>query len=463
MKGLTTNQGLRDLRFDKLPDIPKIWIDFLNSALSVLPAPSVKHTFAEKAEAVRSQSIQRIDLARVFIGGNDQRSPKARENLRLLRQPESLAVVANLHTGLFGGSAFQILKCLSAIKVCDELGKHAITAVPVGWIDTVPSVASSPFSLNLLDSDSELHTLQFPQPNTDGPFPTDPLPPGPIAVSLNQVEKIGQGNFDPEIIELLKASFHPGTTMARATGQLLSTLMEEWGMLVVDPSAPELLSDISKIDHGAPVLESAHRAFLIQCSMLPVIASIIDPEEVESCISAQRHLDGNGLEQPLAWPRASATIMDSRSSRTLERYHLQLRQLYAGEQRIVDDLRNTMPRTALEKLDSLRAEAETRIAGLKTLNSAGKEFGKTVDSNRGKILFQIDKLAEHFEAACKRRSETAERQIHKACNFLAPNGKLQERELAGIQLPLRYSRSILRSLYEKLDILDSDHQIIFME
>jgi uncharacterized protein YllA (UPF0747 family) len=459
---------LRELRFDELPDIPKIWIDFLNSALSILPAPSVKHTFAEKAEAVRRQLVQRIDLTRVFVGSNDRRSPKAWENLRLLRQPESVAVIANLYACLFGGSAFQILKCLTAIKVCDELRKHAIAAVPVGWINTVPSVPSSPFSLNLLDGDSELHTLQFPQPNTEDPFATDPLPLGSIALPLNTVEEIGHGKFDPETIELLKASFQPGETMARATGQLLSTLMEEWGMLVVDPLAVdpfalELQSDIPKIGRGMPVFENAHRTYLIQRAMLPVIASIIDPEEVESCISAQRHLGRIGLEQPLAWPRASATIVDSRSSRILERYHLQLRQLYAGEQKIMGDLINTMPRTALEKLDSLRAEVETRIAGLKTLNSSGKDFGKTVDSSRERILFQIDKLVEHFEAAWKRRSETAERQIHKACNFLAPNGKLQERELAGIQLPLRYSRSVLRSLYEKLDILNSDHQIILME
>jgi hypothetical protein len=55
------------------------------------------------------------------------------------------------------------------------------------------------------------------------------------------------------------------------------------------------------------------------------------------------------------------------------------------------------------------------------------------------------------------------RQISRTCNALAPNGRIQERELGGIQMLLRYSCAALRPLYEKLDILSREHQLIAMD
>jgi uncharacterized protein YllA (UPF0747 family) len=451
---------LSELRFEELPGIPKIWVDFLNSTLSALPASSAIHTLAERAAEVRRRSIPRDDIDRIFIGSHAQRSVKASQNIQQLRQQDSVVVSTNLYPSLFGGPGFQILKCLTAIKVCDELSKRAISALPVCWIDAAPPIGFSVYSIHLLDSESGLHRLQFPQPDTKGFLPTEQLSLSQISLPISQIKEIGQGTFDPEMVEILKASFRSGITMAQATGHLIAALTEEWGMIVVDSSAPEFQSVLPQTAYEAP---SGERTYLFQSSLLPVISCVIDPGEVSSFISAQSFFDKFDLVQPLAWPQTSATIMDIRSRRTLERYNLELRRLYSGEQTIMSDLQNAMPRTVGEKLGSLRAEIETQIAGLKALNTPGKEFSKTLDSGREKVLFQIDKLAGNFESAYNRKLETARRQIHKACNFLAPGGKLQERELAGIQMPLRYSRSVLRSLYEKLDILNSEHQIILMD
>jgi uncharacterized protein YllA (UPF0747 family) len=451
------------LRFEELPGIPKIWIDFLNSALSALPAPSAMHTLAGRAELERKRAMKRDALARIFMSGQDQRSVKASENILRLRQPDSVVVTTNIYPSLFGGPAVQILKCLTAIKVCDELSKHAITAVPIGWISTAPHSSFSVFSIYLLDNESELQRLQYPESDAMGFSPADPLSAGQISPLLRQIEEIGQGSFDPEMVEILKATFQSGVTIAQATGHLLAALMEEWGMILVDPSTPEFQSILPLTAYDEPSLEDVHQTYVIQSSILPVISCVIDPDEVFSFVGAQPFFDRVDLVQPLAWPQASATLVDIRSRRTLERYNLELNRIYSGEQTILNDLQNAMAGTASKKLESLRAETEAQIAGLKELNSSGKEFAKTLDSGREKILFQIDKLAENFESARNRKLETANRQIHKACNFLAPGRKLQERQLAAIQMPLRYSRSVLRSLYEKLDILSSEHQIIFLD
>jgi uncharacterized protein YllA (UPF0747 family) len=451
------------LRFEELPGIPKIWRDFLNSALSVLPAPSAMHTLAGRAELVRRRLIARDDLDGIFIGSRNQRSAKASENIRRLRQPDSVVVTANLYPSLFGGPATQILKCLTTIKVCDELSKHAIAAVPVGWIGTALPAGFSPSFIHLPDGGSELHQLQLAPPDTNGIHSDEPLPASRISALLNQIDEFGQGAFDPEAIEILKDSFQSGATLAHATGHLLALLMEEWGLIVVDSSSSEFQTRLPDVSSTEPPLESLEKTYLSQSAILPVLSCVIDCDEVDAYVRAQPFFDRIDQVQPLAWPRTSATLIDIRSRRTLERYHLDLHQLYSGEQAIMQNIRESLPGTASEKLKSLRTEADAQIAGLKALNASSKEFGKTLDSGHEKILFQINKLIENFDAARNRKLETAERQIHKACNLLAPDGGLQERELAGVHLPLRYSRSVLRFLYEKLDILNSEHQVILMD
>jgi uncharacterized protein YllA (UPF0747 family) len=421
------------------------------------------HTLSRRAELVRRRPMKRDVLPSIFIGSRDQRSTRASENVRRLQQHDSVVVTTNLYPSLFGGPAFQILKCLTAIKACEELSKHGITAIPVGWINTAPYAGSSASAIRLLDSESELHRLQFPAPEAKEISPADQLSPSQIASLFSQIEEIGQGTFDSEMIGILRASFQPGVTIAQATGNLFAALMEDWGMLVADPSSPEFQSVLPQTAYNAPSIEDAHRATLIQNSILPVISCVIDPDEVFSFVGAQPFFDRIDQVQPLAWPQASATAMDIRSRRTLERYKLELSRLFSGEQTIMLDLQNAMPHSTAGRLDSLRSEVEAQIARLKALNSSGKELSKTLESGREKILFQINKLCEHFESARTLKLETAGRQIHKACNCLAPGGKLQERELAGIQMPLRYSRSVLTSLYEKLDILNFEHQIMLMD
>ena len=111
-----------------------------------------------------------------------------------------------------------------------------------------------------------------------------------------------------------------------------------------------------------------------------------------------------------------------------------------------------LPNSASEKLESLKLAVEAQLGALVYAGSC-----------KEKIVYQLEKLREHFEAARATKQQALRRQMRKACNFLAPNGRVQDMELAGIQIPLRYSRAGLRSLYGKLDILKFEHQLISMD
>jgi uncharacterized protein YllA (UPF0747 family) len=445
------------------------------------------HTLPVRVDAVRNRARRRENVLRALTDDGEPGSAPTPESLERLRQPETVVVVTSFYLSLLGGPASQILKCLTAIKVCEELAKHSLAAVPVCWITRGPTSAFSPSSITLLDDDSELHCLQLQPSLTRGFAAADPPPSNPVSTLFLQIEEIGRGTFDAEVFEILRGAFVPETTFSSALRRLVAALMREWEMIVVDADAPrfepiltEALAPIhnqaEKIQHllSRQTMELAEAGYvgaysdtipsaLAQSLAMPVIACVLDPYEIYSYARALPVWDEAGLPRPMVWPQSSATIVDARSRRILQRYHLSIHQLYSGEREVISKIMDTMPRSAPEKLDRLISEVEAHMAELNALVPAGSEFAKTAGSCKGKLVYQLGKLRKHFAAATARRQQAVSRQIHKACNSLAPGRRVQERELAGIQIPLRYSLSGLRSLYEKLDILQFEHQLISMD
>lgn len=409
-----------------------------------------------QADALKNQPVEREPLCHILESAEDLNSAQTLEKIKTLRHPGSVVVVAGFYPGLFGGEAYQMMKCLTAIKVCEELERHDVAAIPVCWIDTSPSADFAKRSLQLLDSESELHCRHLELPAAKDFSPCDPLPSDQISGLIAEIEELGKGSYDPEILQILKDAFNRKTTFANASARLIASLLEEWGMIVIDSHSLELQS---LADHAMQTLPRS----LIQNAVLPVLAAVIDPYEIDLHAGRQQAFESSGRIQPMAWPQASATIIDARSRRTLDRYDLNLPRLYGGWEALAGRFADAMPRGASEKLLSLRQEVEERIDRLKVLGPAESDFGKEADSAREKILFQLDRVRTNFDAACQRKRETVGRHIRRACNALAPNGRIQERELAGIYLPLRHSRAALRSLYERLDILSLEHQLIFMD
>ena len=478
-------KGLSELKFEELPEIPRIWIDFVSSKLSFLPAPREMKKLREIADAVKAQTTKRKRLFQILTNGEILDSVQ-RDNIQQLLQPESVAVVTNFYPSLLGGHVSQILKCLTAVKVCEELAKDGILSVPVCWVNTAAPLGFSTRSVSLLDDESELHRLQLSE--AANPIPGEPVPSSQAPDLLQQIEEFGRRTYDTEALEILRAVLAPSTPFPSPSARLAAALMKEWRLIVLDDGAPGFKSildeafipirsqtqeiqsllqkraaELAASGYFEAFSEGSVPACLIPSLVLPAIACVIDPHEVYGYAKALPILDAASMPRPAAWPQASATILDARSRRILERYDLSLHQLYSGEEEVVKKIMEALPNSMPEKIKRLKLEVETRVAELAAMASAESEFADSAKSCGGKVLYQLEKVQTQFEAAIQRKQQAVRHQIHKACNFLAPNQGIQEMELAGIQIPLRYSRSGLRSLYEKLDVMEFEHQLIAMD
>jgi len=450
-----------ELEFELLPGIPEIWLDFLHARLPIAPASRDIDSMAGRADAYRRQAANGAHLFRISAAAEEARSARTRDALDRLRQPGTVAVLTGVSPGLLGGPAYQMLKCLTALRICEELSRRNVSAVPVCWIRSYVPSGFPGRSIPLLDAQSEIQSLAIHTSGAADLTPWDRFPEREAAALFSRIREIGRDSFDPETLEIVETAYGAGNTYAQAMAKLLSAFMEDRGLIVCDSCSPDFRRYIR--DRMPLSCQDSDSDYVLQSLFFPAAVCVIDYGEIQGFMEAQQKFRALNLFPPLAWPQTSATFADARSRKILERYGLDLTQLYSGAQVLVDRLEKTMPAGAAQRLHRLQQEAENRIDKVRALYSSGRGFEKEVASIRERIVFQLNRLREKSDAACKSRSGTTARHMRRVCNALAPNGRIQERDLAGIQWPLRYSRSVFRSLYDRLDVMNSLHQLIFMD
>lgn len=392
-------------------------------------SPGVEKLAAQaQAYGKRPAAVERfVDL----LAGRSVKSHQFLKNLEALRNPGSVVVLSEITAGLFGGTMSQILKCLTAVKLCEELAQRSILAVPVVLVQADPFLAS----IRLIDAEGELHIVAID--------PAVGIPEGIRGLVL-KVREFGRGSFDPGVLALIESAFAPGKTYAAATAELFSELLGPWGTVVVDAAGREL---------------RAISEFTSPCAALPVVAFIAD----QSVPAMAESLDASGRRPPVPWPGAAVTVGDIRSRRTFRRYNLDLQALYAGEEKVLHRIVKALPHSGLAKLDGLKSEVQACVAGLNSLIPAESSARKSVASCREKIVYQLEKLHIQTESSLRVKEQTASRRIHEACNLLAPGGHRQQQELAGIQIPLGHSAAALLDLYEKMNVVNPESQLIWMD
>jgi uncharacterized protein YllA (UPF0747 family) len=161
-------------------------------------------------------------------------------------------------------------------------------------------------------------------------------------------------------------------------------------------------------------------------------------------------------------PRFSATLVDPKAQRLLERYQLAMPDMFSGPEK----LRQTLAtRTLPSDLQGRFAEAKAALD--KSLGSIRESLARLdptlVDaaSNAGeKMKYQLTQLEARAARAEVQRNEVITRHADSLNWVLYPDKALQEREIGGLSFVARYGPGLLQSLYEAIHTDCHDHQVI---
>jgi bacillithiol biosynthesis cysteine-adding enzyme BshC len=163
-------------------------------------------------------------------------------------------------------------------------------------------------------------------------------------------------------------------------------------------------------------------------------------------------------------PRASLTIVERRTWRTLERYGLDLADLFDGLDavlaRVVEEhLGSETAQTFNHTEESINRELDTLQEQLKNVDPT---LSDALETGRRKIKYQLEGLRTRFHRAQMGRDRAAHRQLERAFAALYPNKTLQERHINITSLLARHGTYIVSWIYDAINLGSSDHQIVYL-
>jgi bacillithiol biosynthesis cysteine-adding enzyme BshC len=163
-------------------------------------------------------------------------------------------------------------------------------------------------------------------------------------------------------------------------------------------------------------------------------------------------------------PRASMTIVERRTARTLARYQLQLTDFFAGldhvTARVVEEHLGADEARAFDRTEQAVAQA------LAELRAKLQEFDPTLadalTKGSHKIEHQLQGLRTRFHRAQLARDRAAHRQLERAATALYPDKTLQERRLNITSLLARHGRYCMDWIFNAIDLSSVEHQIVYL-
>lgn len=201
---------------------------------------------------------------------------------------------------------------------------------------------------------------------------------------------------------------------------------------------------------------------LAQDTLLPTVSYVAGPSEIAYYAQLTTLYEDFGLSMPVIYPRASATFVEERVVRMMEKYTLRLEDLF-------DDIEHIKSKV-IEQIDEVHVDQIFEEAS-KSVHHALQElrFGVNdvdstllgpLDSVRSKFDMNLGVLKEKAIAAQKQRHEVAMRQIEKSVGRLLPGSILQERQVGTIYFMNKYGLELIQWLMGELDSTGFKHQLL---
>jgi len=164
-------------------------------------------------------------------------------------------------------------------------------------------------------------------------------------------------------------------------------------------------------------------------------------------------------------PRFSATIIEPKPQRLLDKYGVGFTDLFAGPGQLRETLaRHVLPSELQIAFDRAKESVERSMASIReSLERLDKTLLEASDNAASKMQHQLEQLRSRAARAELRQSEMVGRHAEMLSNALYPDKALQEREVAGVYFLSRYGRELLQDLYGAMHTDCHDHQVITLE
>ncbi len=177
---------------------------------------------------------------------------KTLENIALLREKDTAAVVTGQQAGILTGPLYTIYKATAAVKLAQKLSRAGMKAVPVFWIASEDHDFQEVSSIIIQGQDGVPKKLEMEGSSSGHSVEKVFLSGGEIASLIAGIEKETPATeYKEEVMQTIRDTALEGESLVRWFARLMARLFKDTGLVLFNPLhpeirnlAPELLSSI---------------------------------------------------------------------------------------------------------------------------------------------------------------------------------------------------------------------------
>jgi bacillithiol biosynthesis cysteine-adding enzyme BshC len=161
-------------------------------------------------------------------------------------------------------------------------------------------------------------------------------------------------------------------------------------------------------------------------------------------------------------PRFSATIVEPKMQRLLERHGICIADVFAGPDALRRQLAERgLPADLQAAFEAARKSLDSHLSDIKEkLTKLDRTLVDAAETARSKIEYQLERLHAQAGRAEAQKGELVTRHAETLSQALYPDKGLQERGIGGIYYVARYGREFLQQLHDAIQPDCHDHQIL---
>lgn len=236
------NDAFSSLFLDYVNDFPKLQ-DFYNGNFRS------DNDWKSVIQKVIERPLDRSSIAQILTNQNRNFHCGVRTlaNIDSLLNDNTVAVVTGQQVGLFTGPLYTIYKTLTALKLVEKLSKRfpEYNFVPIFWLEGEDHDYEEVNSINLINAGNDVATFEYqlggnkPEKNL-GAVGTLEFNETIDSLFQNIEQALVQTEFKPKVLELFKTAYQKGMTFNRAFVHLMNVLLEDSGLVFLDPHDKEI-------------------------------------------------------------------------------------------------------------------------------------------------------------------------------------------------------------------------------
>jgi len=201
---------------------------------------------------------------------------------------------------------------------------------------------------------------------------------------------------------------------------------------------------------------------VVQDAILPTVACIGGPAEI-AYLAQSEVLYGALLgRMPVAVPRAGFTVLDARSQKLVERYHLSIQDFFHGEEALRERIsRKLVPPGLTSAMTETVAQVETAIHRLSgELGGFDPTLAVAAEHSGRKIRYQLEKIERKTGREALRRDARAAHEAASLYGLLYPEHNLQERVYSILPFLAMHGPDLIGRIHDAIQLDCADHRLM---